>query len=83
MEGVEFEATDKKAEESKKKIKIKNVVNSVEIGESSRGVKKVKRGRVRVKNGVPEFEITIKRSGLGHVVRFLIYKRFKKLSIKI
>ncbi|KAF2568685.1 hypothetical protein F2Q68_00027956 [Brassica cretica] len=63
MEGVELEATEKKAEESKKKIKIKKVVNSVEIGESSR----VKRGRVRVKNGVPEFEITIKRSGLGHV----------------
>ncbi|CDY71308.1 BnaAnng36900D [Brassica napus] len=81
MEGVEFEATEKKAEESKRKIK--KVVNPVEIGESSRGVKKVKRGRVRVKNGVPEFEITIKRSGLGHVVRFLIYKRFKKLSIKI
>lgn len=68
MEGVEFEATEKKAVESKKKIKIKKVVNSVEIGESSRGVK---RGRVRVKNGVPEFEITIKGSGLGHVVRLL------------
>ncbi|CDY64647.1 BnaAnng19510D [Brassica napus] len=75
MEGVEFEATEKKAEESKKKIKIKKVVNSVEIGESSRGVKKVKRGRVRVKNGVPEFEMTIKRSGLGHVTIPNLFKK--------
>ncbi|ESQ48232.1 hypothetical protein EUTSA_v10022138mg [Eutrema salsugineum] len=71
-----------------KKMKSKNVVNSVEIGESSRGVEhkvikknaeKAKTSKKReitsckVKNGVPEFTITIRKSYL----KFLsIPKRF-------
>ncbi|KAJ0264280.1 B3 domain-containing protein [Hirschfeldia incana] len=81
VDGVEIEATKKKAEASKtssKKKKSKKVVR--EVGESTRGrkkkaeklktfkkKKKIKKG----KKGVPEFEITIRKSYL----KFLLLPR--------
>lgn len=72
VDGVEIETTKKKAEASKtssKKKKSKKVVK--EVGESSRGRKKkaeklktFKKKKKIKKNGVPEFEITIRKSYL-------------------
>ncbi|KAF8094192.1 hypothetical protein N665_0368s0029 [Sinapis alba] len=85
MDGVDVEATKKKAEASKttkKKKKSKKVVSYVEVGEPSRGRKKkaeklktFKKKKIKkikkVKSGVPEFDITIRRSYL----KFLLLPR--------
>lgn len=77
VDGVEIETTKKKAEASKtssKKKKSKKVVN--EVDESSRGRKKneklktFKKKKKIKKNGVPEFEITIRKSYLKFLVIF-------------
>ncbi|KAF3586652.1 hypothetical protein F2Q69_00031400 [Brassica cretica] len=77
MEGVELE------EATKKKKKSKKVLSYVEVGESSRGsrkkkaeklktLKKKKKKKIKtVKKGVPEFEITIRKSYL----KFLLLPR--------
>ncbi|CAF2100983.1 B3 domain-containing protein At3g17010 [Brassica rapa] len=82
MDGVEVEETTKKAyktSKKKKKKKSKKVVTHVEVGESSRGRKKkaeklktLKKKKIKtVKKGVPEFEITIRKSYL----KFLLLPR--------
>ncbi|CAN7000948.1 hypothetical protein BRARA_E02476 [Brassica rapa] len=75
MDGVEVEETTKKAYKTSKK-KSKKVVTHVEVGESSRGRKKkaekLKKKKIKtVKKGVPEFEITIRKSYL----KFLLLPR--------
>lgn len=76
MEGVELEEATKK-----KKKKSKKVLSYVEVGESSRGSRKKKAEKLKtlkkkkkiktVKKGVPEFEITIRKSYLKFLVRLL------------
>ncbi|CAN6886225.1 unnamed protein product [Brassica oleracea] len=76
MEGVELEEATKK-----KKKKSKKVLSYVEVGESSRGSRKKKAEKLKtlkkkkkiktVKKGVPEFEITIRKSYL----KFLLLPR--------
>ncbi|KAJ4893816.1 B3 domain-containing protein [Raphanus sativus] len=78
VEGVELEATKKKAEASKtsKKKKSKKVVSYVGVGEPSRGRKKKAEKlktfkKKKIKKGVPEFKITIRKSYL----KFLLLPR--------
>ncbi|CAH8340879.1 unnamed protein product [Eruca vesicaria subsp. sativa] len=85
-DGVEMEATKKKAEASKTSKKKKKVVSCVEVGESSRGaslrgrkkkdkkLKTFKKKNIEIKKvnkGVPEFQITIRKSYL----KFLLLPR--------
>ncbi|KAG2315799.1 hypothetical protein Bca52824_018921 [Brassica carinata] len=85
-------AESKTSKTTEKKSKSKKVVTSVEIGESSRGAalkkkksekhkpskmkKKIK--RIKIKNGVPEFKITITNSYLKFLA---IPKMFKEAYI--
>ena len=94
MDGVEVEETTKKAyktSKKKKKKKSKKVVTHVEVGESSRGRKKkaeklktLKKKKIKtVKKGVPEFEITIRKSYLKFLVKITIQQLLLLYSLLI